>query len=230
MTYQNEEGLPLAAEQETINKVKPFNKTLIALVVLASLALTGIGAYLSVSKVSNVAVTNLEKENFKLKKMISKEIVEDDFHPYAYLKGKFLTAKFRTVGHGLTEEGEIVKGERPFFSVDINFFGSISKTHYNSKDRTLEEKYLLGNMRGLDDEANILFTDGAYCDTEKIPSYGKIEILCGDSFKIIEIKQKSECNLRIKVTHPTQCQDKVGTIEQPKLMAETDNLPNLLVE
>jgi len=154
-----------------------------------------------------------------MNKYMSHLVLEDDhFHPYKYLQGNFLTSKYRTVGHGLDSEGNIVKGQKSFYSVDINLFGAVSKTHY-STDRTVESKQLIGKFKGLDIEGNAIFTDGAYCESERGPSYGKLEVLCGPDFKVQEVYQQSACNMVIKISHPMQCQHPVTTVEATDLLA-----------
>jgi len=139
--------------------------------------------------------------------------VSDSFAPYAYLKNKFLTLKYKTVGHGIDEEGYPDDSKKAFYNVDVSFFNGVYKTHYNRIDRSVvESKTLVGQFKGLDEEGNMIFIDGAYCEAEQGPSYGKLEVLCGNNFKIIEVQQVSQCELLVKVTHPNQCQNPVKTV------------------
>jgi len=152
--------------------------------------------------------------------------ISDSFAPYAYLKGKFLTAKYKTVGHGLDEDG-IPDKTKPFFNIDISFFTGVYKTHYNRRDKSsLESKTLLGAFKGLDEEGNFIFVDGAYCEAEKGPSYGKLEVLCGTEFKIVDIRQKTSCEMVIKITHPIQCQKPVRTIVPTDLFVTGEEVPS----
>lgn len=143
----------------------------------------------------------------------------DAFHPYAYLKQKFLTTKYKTVGHGLDKDGNVVKGQSGFFNIDVALFRQVYKTHYSKEDKSvIESRVLLGSFKGLNEEGDAIFIGGAYCEAEDGPSYGKMVIDCGPDFKITEIFQKSPCELYVKITHPIQCQKPVLKVEPTDLM------------
>jgi len=219
MSFQNEEGTPLMEEKIVVNDSNKIAKP-VAILSLTLLALAGIVCYVSgYASSTQVQFTDLSSHN-KLKQLkhlsphehMLKTVVSNDFAPYSYLSGKFLTYKYPTVGHGLDQNGEIDKKHKPFYSLDIKFFQQVSKTHYNKNENTLETKNLLGSFKGLDDEGNLVFTDGGYCEVEQGPSYGKVEVLCGNNFAIAAVKQVTECNIKVIVTHPHQCQDPVKTV------------------
>ena len=141
---------------------------------------------------------------------------KDAFLPFKYLKGKVLSQKYKTLDHGLDEDGIEVKGEKPYYSIDINFWQGIYKSHYNADKTLLESKILVGAFKGLDGEGNAIFLDGPYCEAEDGPTYGKLEVICGHSFKVTHIEQSSMCSMKVIVSHPMQCNDPVKTINEPK--------------
>jgi len=217
MSYHNEEGTVLLVEDhvEIINeKTNKMSKTFVTFIVLASLALTIVITYFSGVTITD-AVESIDFSNKYPKhyREFYKLIISSDFSPYSYLNDHQLTHAYRTVGHGLDEKGNIVSHEKPFYSISLNFFGNVAKIHNNDRNGNEDSFVLLGHMKGLDKEGNILIAGGAYCEYDKAPNRGKIEILCGEEYEVKSVSKTTPCYTKIIVTHPHQCQHPVKVID-----------------
>lgn len=221
MNHQNEEGIPLVATVEPTQATSYSSRRVIGLIVVAALALVSLVAYASVSGESTVTqliTTNLSAKKKSLNEAMLNKVLVENFKPYEYLSSKYLVMRYRTVGHGLKKDGSLDESVKPFFSITLSFFsktssGWVSKVRFNRKDPSVQQsKFLLGQMKGMDEDGNIIFVNGAYCEYERGPHYGKIEVLCGDSLKITGAYQKTPCNTYITITTPEQCTDPVTKV------------------
>jgi hypothetical protein len=203
MSYQNEETLVVKDEQP---QQKSFAKTMLAIMAVSFLALACVAFYTNGAGESMASAISFRASVGRMNRKALSTVVTfgaDAFKPYSYLQGKFLSAKYKTIGHGLDSKGQVTK-TRPFFSVDIQFFKGVSKTQY-SKDGTLNEKFLWGTFQGLDTQGNAVFGDGVYCSALSSPSYGVLEILCGNNYAVSGVYMSNPCAMKITVTHPRQC-------------------------
>ena len=159
------------------------------------------------------------------------EIVSVDFSMYSYFKNKKLSRLVPTVGHGLADDGSPIpanagyEGSKKEWTIEINFFGKIYKTHYNY-EKHLSEKILMGIMKGLDKQSNIVFVDG-HVDDGQHTQFGVLMVACGLEEKIVDFHMHSGNDARITVHHPSACNKEVqdeykNTIYENKIKGQEE--------
>ena len=203
MSYQTEKQVFTKEEQP--QQERSFARTMLAIMAVSFLALACVAFYTNGVGSSMASTISFRSEIGKANKRALSTVVlhgHDAFKAYDYLDGKFLTKKYRTLGHGMDENGELTK-DPPFFSVDILFWKSVSKSVW--RENILNERYLIGLFGGLDEQGNAVFGDGAYCEALHTPYYGVLEVLCGSEYKVSGVFMQNPCAMKITVTHPRQC-------------------------
>jgi len=229
MSYQNEEGSPLVAEEissESARKER-FSRSFLAILALSVLAFVAALGFLGGMKtLSSTVVTSLEAEEDEVK---STTVVSTDYSPYHYLKGKVLSFKIKTYQHGLDKYGEPVKNEKPFFSLVLSFFKIVQKVHNDKNDPTLvDSSFLLGAFKGLNADADLIFNQGDYCAAKQVSYSGIVEMVCGEKYECTGVYLKDPCSYRIVIAHPNQCGKK--EIQMVDKADWKDLGPNLLIE
>ena len=220
MSYQNEEeGLPLVDKVNSEAPQRILSRAFIVVLGVTFLALTFIAAYTVGARSSIVSSTEL---------YASHSIVTNSFEEYSFLKGKFMTAKFKTIGHGLTETGELIRTQKAYFSLNIVFFGTVSKVHYDKSSGLVDSSELMGSMKGLDDKGNIDFVGGHYCKAKGIDFYGNLEVICGDKPAITGVYMIDPCNMKVTVSHPEQCHSALLKESEAKNKHSVAGLVNLV--
>ena len=170
MSYQTEEQVLTKEEQP--QQERSFARTMLAIMAVSFLALACVAFYTNGVSSSMASTISFRSEIGKANKRALSTVVlhgRDAFKAYDYLDGKFLTKKYRTLGHGMDENGELTK-DPPFFSVDLYFWKTVSKSVW--RENILNERYLIGLLGGLDEQGNAVFGDGAYCEALHTPYYG----------------------------------------------------------
>jgi len=141
-------------------------------------------------------------------------IVTHHFGAYDYLRNLKITHLIPTIGHGLADDGmspipdnEGFEGGKQIYTLQVDFFGKIFKSHYDyaKKDTVFD---VLGEMQGLDKQDDIIFVNGDV-DQDGHLQFGKLQVLCGLSFKIVDFHMHSGNDARITVHHPGACNDEI---------------------